>query len=218
MCAHNTTREISKSAELGEPRFILDCLQETPHLPARVWERLKLRNVLLQGLSEESYCLSVDMSREIILGHNCYHCGGTGFSKGQWRVTPYWFEEGSPPHREVKAKVQEPTLSTLCVWERFNFLSDFLMNYWKSFVKDTLLISLPLFLYSFSLSLFFLLCLFIFCLHWVFVALHRLFSGCSEQGLLSSYGVWAFHCSDFSCCGAWVLGHSGLSSWGTQAQ
>ena len=157
MFAHNTTGEISKSAELGEPRFILDCLQETPHLPARVWERLKLRNVLLQGLSEESYCLSVDMSRERILGHDCYQWGGTGFSKGQWRVTPYWFEEGSPPHREVKAKDQEPTLSTLCVWERFNFLHDFLMNYWESFVKDTLLISLPLFLYSFSLSLFFLL-------------------------------------------------------------
>lgn len=83
MFAHNTTGEISKSAELGEPRFILDCLQETPHLPARVWERLKLRNVLLQGLSKESYCLSVDMSREIILGHNCYQCGGTAFSKGQ---------------------------------------------------------------------------------------------------------------------------------------
>ena len=216
MFAHNTTGEISKSAELGEPRFILDCLQETPHLPARVWERLKLRNVLLQGLSEESYCLSVDMSRERILGHDCYQWGGTGFSKGQWRVTPYWFEEGSPPHREVKAKDQEPTLSTLCVWERFNFLRDFLMNYWESFVKDTLLISLPLFLYSFSLSLFFLLCLFFACTGSSLLCTG--FSLVAASGGYSSYGVWAFHCSDFSCCGAWVLGHSGLSRWGTQAQ
>ena len=29
------------------------------------------------------------------------------------------------------------------------------------------------------------------------------FSSCGEQGLLSSCGPWAFHCSGFSCCGAW---------------
>ena len=38
-------------------------------------------------------------------------------------------------------------------------------------------------------------------LHWVFIAACRL-SGCSEQGLLSSCGVWASHCSGFSCCRA----------------
>ena len=32
----------------------------------------------------------------------------------------------------------------------------------------------------------------------------------------SSFGVQAFHCSGFSCCGAWVLEH-GLSSCGAWA-
>ena len=38
--------------------------------------------------------------------------------------------------------------------------------------------------------------------------LHGLFSSCGEQGLLSSYGERASHCSDFSC-GAEALGHVG---------
>ena len=41
--------------------------------------------------------------------------------------------------------------------------------------------------------------------------LFGLFSSCSKQGLLSSCGPWASHCSDFSYCGAWVqqLGSKG---------
>ena len=36
--------------------------------------------------------------------------------------------------------------------------------------------------------------------------LHRLFSSCSEQGLLSSCGVRASHFDGFSCCRAQALG------------
>ena len=39
------------------------------------------------------------------------------------------------------------------------------------------------------------------------------FSGCSNQGLLYSYSVWAFPCHGFSCCGAW-LGCVGFSNCG----
>ena len=35
------------------------------------------------------------------------------------------------------------------------------------------------------------------------------FSSCGEWGLLSSCGAWTSHCSDFSCYGAWALGHVG---------
>ena len=42
-----------------------------------------------------------------------------------------------------------------------------------------------------------------------FLLLHRLFSSCSAR---------ASHCSDFYCCRAWVLGHTGFSSHGTWAQ
>ena len=34
----------------------------------------------------------------------------------------------------------------------------------------------------------------------------RAFSSCNKQGLLSSGDAQASHCSDFLCCGAWVLG------------
>ena len=44
------------------------------------------------------------------------------------------------------------------------------------------------------------------------------FSSCGEWGLLSSWGVWASHCGDFSCCRTGALGHSGFSSCGSQAQ
>ena len=37
----------------------------------------------------------------------------------------------------------------------------------------------------------------------------RAFFSCSERGLLSSCGVWASHCSSFSCCGAQALRHTG---------
>ena len=49
------------------------------------------------------------------------------------------------------------------------------------------------------------------------------FSSCSEWGA-TLCSAWASHCSDFSCCGAWVLGlissvvAHGLSSCGTWAQ
>ena len=48
--------------------------------------------------------------------------------------------------------------------------------------------------------------------------LRRLFSSCSKQGLLSSCGVQASHCSGFSHCGTWALGPSGFSSCHTWAQ
>ena len=32
------------------------------------------------------------------------------------------------------------------------------------------------------------------------------FSSCGEQGLLSSWGALASHCSGFSCCRTWALG------------
>ena len=49
-------------------------------------------------------------------------------------------------------------------------------------------------------------------LRWVFVVVCEAFSRCGEQGLLSSYGVEASHCSGFSCCRAWALGLMGFSS------
>ena len=48
--------------------------------------------------------------------------------------------------------------------------------------------------------------------------LHGLFSSCSEQGLLSSCGAQASHCSGFSCCRAQALEHSAFSRCGTRAQ
>ena len=47
--------------------------------------------------------------------------------------------------------------------------------------------------------------------------LHRLYSSCSKQGLLSSCSVQASQCNDFSRYRAWALGHVGLSSCGTWA-
>ena len=55
-------------------------------------------------------------------------------------------------------------------------------------------------------------------MHWVFVAVSRLFSRCSEQWLLSSCGDWASHCPDFAHCRERALGHVGFSSCRTQAQ
>ena len=43
------------------------------------------------------------------------------------------------------------------------------------------------------------------------------FANSSEQGLFSSCGPQASHCSGFSCCGAWALGCSGFSSCGRWA-
>ena len=42
-----------------------------------------------------------------------------------------------------------------------------------------------------------------------------LFSSCEEWGLFPSCSVWASHCSGFSCCGAWGLGH-GFRGCGAQ--
>ena len=47
--------------------------------------------------------------------------------------------------------------------------------------------------------------------------LHRLYSSCSKQGLLSSCSVQASQCNDFSRYRARALGHVGLSSCGTWA-
>ena len=41
--------------------------------------------------------------------------------------------------------------------------------------------------------------------------LHRLFSSCGEQRLLSSCGAWTSHCSGFSCRGALRLYSVGAS-------
>ena len=45
----------------------------------------------------------------------------------------------------------------------------------------------------------------------------QLFSSCGEQGLLYSCGAGASHCGGSSCWGAQALGHTGFSTWGTQA-
>ena len=47
--------------------------------------------------------------------------------------------------------------------------------------------------------------------------LFGLFSSCRQWGLLSSCSAWASHCSGFSYCGVWALGHMGLGSRGSQA-
>ena len=52
----------------------------------------------------------------------------------------------------------------------------------------------------------------------VFLAgLGWVFSSCSEQGLLCSWGAQVSHCGGFSYCRAWALGHTGFSSGGAQA-
>ena len=48
--------------------------------------------------------------------------------------------------------------------------------------------------------------------------LQGFFSSCSQWELLSSYCVWAFHCSVFSCCRALALRCIDLSSCGTCTQ
>ena len=53
---------------------------------------------------------------------------------------------------------------------------------------------------------------------WVFVAMHGLFSSCGKWGPLSRCSEQASHCSGFSCCSAWVLGHTGFSSCAMRAQ
>ena len=76
---------------------------------------------------------------------------------------------------------------------------------------------LPSFIY------FYLFIYFMFWLCWIFIAAHRLFSTCGEQGLLCC-GLRASHCGGFSCPQAWVLGARpsvvaarGLSSCGAGA-
>ena len=71
---------------------------------------------------------------------------------------------------------------------------------------------------------FFLIYLFIFWLHWVFVATHRLSLVAASGGHSLLQCAWASHCSGFSCCGAWALRvwasvvvACGLSSCGSQA-
>ena len=44
------------------------------------------------------------------------------------------------------------------------------------------------------------------------------FSSCGEQGLPSSCGLQASHCSDFSCCKAQALGRAGFSSHSSWSQ
>ena len=49
-----------------------------------------------------------------------------------------------------------------------------------------------------------------------FVVVREAFSS-GEQGLLSSRGAEASHCSGFPCCRAWALGLTGFSSCNTWA-
>ena len=71
---------------------------------------------------------------------------------------------------------------------------------------------LVLFLFLINLFIYFRPC-------WVFVAACRLFfSSCGERGLLFVCSVQSSHCSGFSCCGVWAVGHAGFSSCGVQAQ
>ena len=46
----------------------------------------------------------------------------------------------------------------------------------------------------------------------------ELSTSCGVQRLPSSFGMQASHCTDFSLCGEWALGHSGFSSWGAWTQ
>ena len=48
--------------------------------------------------------------------------------------------------------------------------------------------------------------------------LRRVFSGCSQWGLLSGCGAQAFHRGGFSCCGAQALGYAGCRNCGMGAQ
>ena len=48
--------------------------------------------------------------------------------------------------------------------------------------------------------------------------LQGLFSGCTEQGLLSGCGVRVSHCYGFSCCTFWTLGCLGFNSCGSWTQ
>ena len=54
--------------------------------------------------------------------------------------------------------------------------------------------------------------IYLFCCTWS-LFLRRLFSRLWQAG--ASLWLW---CTDFSCCGTWTLGHSGLSSCSTWAQ
>ena len=47
--------------------------------------------------------------------------------------------------------------------------------------------------------------------------LHRVFSSCGEQGLLSSCGSQASHCGGFFCCKAQAPGCTGFSSCDSRA-
>ena len=56
-----------------------------------------------------------------------------------------------------------------------------------------------------------------FWLYWVFVAARGL-SLVATRGGYSSLRCVGSHCSGFSCCRAWAVGHSDFSSCGTQTQ
>ena len=59
--------------------------------------------------------------------------------------------------------------------------------------------------------------IFYFWLRWVFTAVHRLFSTCSERRLLSSCGEGASHPGGFSPCRAWAPWSLGFGSCGSRA-
>ena len=50
-----------------------------------------------------------------------------------------------------------------------------------------------------------------FWLCWIFIAV-RVLSSCSERGLVSRCGVWAY-CGGFSCCRALALRHASFKLW-----
>ena len=47
--------------------------------------------------------------------------------------------------------------------------------------------------------------------------LQGIFSNCGKWGLLSNHVAQAFYYSNFSCCGAWALGHAVFSRCGSWA-
>ena len=96
-------------------------------------------------------------------------------------------------------KVVISSFSILFFWKRATFwkssppLGGRVRFKFHSWTREYLLIHILLLFYYY------------FWLHLVFVAAHRLSLVAESGGHSSLRCEWASHCSDFSCCGAWVL-------------
>ena len=73
-----------------------------------------------------------------------------------------------------------------------------------------LVVSKPKFSCSLQLENFFLTNYFLFLAALGLCCCPPAFSSCREQGLLSSYSLWASHCGDISYCRAQTLGCAGF--------